>query len=214
MATKRDSYTQQLQMLLDELGFNPGAADGIWGPNTRKAVGQALGALKGFMEKQDLAATETTPQPVADELRTKLTAQLRRDEGETLYAYQDNLGYWTIGIGRLIDRRRGGGISGAESEYLFNNDCNRVVKTLYAALPWVEKLDAARQGALLNMCFQMGLGDTEGGTGLLGFRNTLELIRAGRYDDASRNVLQSLYARQTPNRAKRIAKQIATGVWQ
>lgn len=109
MATKRDSYTQQLQMLLDELGFNPGAADGIWGPNTRKAVGQALSALKVFMERQDLAATETTPQPVSDELRTKLTAQLRRDEGEKLYAYQDTLGYWTIGIGRLIDRRRGGG---------------------------------------------------------------------------------------------------------
>jgi GH24 family phage-related lysozyme (muramidase) len=29
--------------------------------------------------------------------------QLKRDEGEVLHAYKDSLGYWTIGIGILID---------------------------------------------------------------------------------------------------------------
>ena len=31
--------------------------------------------------------------------------QLKRDEGEILHAYQDHLGFWTIGIGILIDKR-------------------------------------------------------------------------------------------------------------
>ncbi len=49
-------------------------------------------------------------------LAQSITQQLRRDEGEVLHAYQDSLGYWTIGIGVLIDKRKGGGITKAESE--------------------------------------------------------------------------------------------------
>ena len=38
--------------------------------------------------------------------------QLHRDEGFIDHAYQDQLGYWTIGIGTCIDRRVvGDGIS-------------------------------------------------------------------------------------------------------
>jgi lysozyme len=44
-----------------------------------------------------------------------IAEQLRRDEGEVLHAYQDKYGYWTIGVGRLIDARKGGGISVEES---------------------------------------------------------------------------------------------------
>ena len=40
---------------------------------------------------------------------TKTVEQLRRNEGEVLHAYQDHLGFWTIGVGRLIDKRKGGG---------------------------------------------------------------------------------------------------------
>ena len=40
-----------------------------------------------------------------------LIAQLRREEGSIPHAYQDHLGFWTIGVGRLIDERKGGGLS-------------------------------------------------------------------------------------------------------
>ena len=43
---------------------------------------------------------------------------LRRDEGRVRHAYQDHLGYWTIGVGRLIDQRKGGGLSEDEIDYL------------------------------------------------------------------------------------------------
>lgn len=134
--------------------------------------------------------------------------QLVRDEGEKLYAYQDHLGYWTLGIGRLIDKRKGGGITKEESRYLFNNDVSKRREAILKALPWAASLDQARFGVLLNMSFQMGVG------GLLEFKNTLAMVRQGQYFQASLGMLNSLWARQTPERAKRLADQMRTGVWQ
>jgi lysozyme len=44
-------------------------------------------------------------------MREHLIAHLRREEGEVLHVYKDHLGYLTIGVGRLIDKRKGGCIS-------------------------------------------------------------------------------------------------------
>jgi lysozyme len=87
----------------------------------------------------------------------ELTKQLRRDEGEVLHAYEDHIGFLTIGVGRLIDKRRGGGISAEESAYLLSNDIARVSRELQQRLPWIDNLDEARKGVLLNMAFQMGV---------------------------------------------------------
>jgi len=70
---------------------------------------------------------------------------------------QDHLGYWTIGVGRLIDKRKGEGLSAEESAYLLSNDIEKRDKELQKRLPWAVKLDDARYGVLLNMAFQMGV---------------------------------------------------------
>lgn len=137
-----------------------------------------------------------------------LVEQLRRDEGEVLHEYKDHLGYSTIGVGILIDRRKGGGITREESAYLLNNRIATKTAELVKALPWVAQLDDARRGALLNMAFQMGV------DGLLGFKNTLAYIERRQYALAAVNMLRSKWAEQTPERAQRIALQIETGVWQ
>lgn len=137
-----------------------------------------------------------------------LTTQLRRDEGEVLHAYTDHLGFWTIGIGRLIDKRKGGGITKDEADYLLRNDIAKFTMALRSRLQWFDRLDEARQGVLANMAFQMGV------EGLLGFKNTLALIERGEYEAAAGGMLQSKWAQQTPERAARLAKQMATGVWQ
>jgi lysozyme len=141
-------------------------------------------------------------------MRARLTAQLRRDEGEKLHVYKDHLGYWTLGVGRLVDKRRGGGISAEESAYLLNNDINRIDADLRSRLAWFANLDEVRQEALINMAFQLGV------EGLLKFRNTLAAIRDERYEHAAELARQSLWAKQTPERAKRVCLQISTGVWQ
>jgi lysozyme len=141
-------------------------------------------------------------------MKERLTKQLRRDEGERFSAYQDHLGYWTIGVGRLIDARRGGVISAEESAYLLSNDIDSRIKSLEKHLPWFNDLDEARRGALVNMAFQMGI------NGLLGFKNTLEAVRTGNYEQAAKGMRESKWYTQTPNRAERIAKQMETGEWQ
>lgn len=142
-------------------------------------------------------------------MKAELAKQLHGDEGERACAYQDHLGYWTIGVGRLVDSRKpGSGLRPDEITYLLNNDIDDRIDALTRALPWFIEMDGARQGALLNMAFQLG---TEG---LLKFERTLDLIKDGKYDLAAHAMLQSLWAKQTPARAKRMAEQIRTGQWQ
>ena len=141
-------------------------------------------------------------------MRENVVRSLRGEEGEVLHEYKDHLGYSTIGIGRLIDKRKGGGITSEEAAYLLGNDVDKVIDQLNKRLPWWTKLDGARKGVLINMAFQMGI------DGLLGFKNTLRMIEQGRYTDAANGMMQSLWARQTPARAKRMSEQMRTGVWQ
>lgn len=137
--------------------------------------------------------------------RDSLLSMLRRHEGFVGHAYQDHLGYWTIGYGRLIDERRGGGISRDEGEFLLNNDVQAVIEQLNDHLPWWAHLDQARQTALVNMAFQLGV------DGLLQFRNTLHLLQNERWKHAAREALNSRWATQTPRRAHEIAEILRTG---
>ena len=140
---------------------------------------------------------------------SELTKQLITDEGIKPQVYQDSLGLWTIGIGRLVDERVPGcGLRADEIEYLFKNDLDDRLVALSARLPWLASLDEARQGVLLNMSFQLGV------SGLLKFSNTLSLIQQKRFTEAATAMLQSKWAKQTPKRAARLAKQMLTGEWQ
>lgn len=138
----------------------------------------------------------------------QLTKTLRREEGEVLSAYPDSEGYLTIGVGRLIDKRRGGGITAEESAYLLANDITRMTREVVTKLPWSEHLDEARFGVLVAMSFQLGI------DGLLAFKNTLALVQGGNYGKAAMNMLLSKWHDQTPARCERMAKQMDTGVWQ
>jgi lysozyme len=137
-----------------------------------------------------------------------LKIQLRRDENEVLHAYPDTLGYITIGIGRMIDERKHGGISREESTFLFDNDILAKTTALKVRLPWFDQLDPVRQGVLLNMSFQLGV------DGVLAFNRTLGMIQRGDYVGAAREMLLSAWSQQTPERAHRLSEQMRTGVWQ
>ncbi len=142
-------------------------------------------------------------------MKTELNRQLRGDEGTQPCVYQDSLGFATIGVGRLVDKRKpGAGLRPDEITFLLNNDIDDRIDQLTRRISWFQELDPVRQGVLLNMSFQLGV------EGLLGFKNTLELVRTGQYEKAAENMLLSKWAEQTPNRAKRLATQMKTGVWQ
>ena len=137
-----------------------------------------------------------------------LTKQLRDEEGEVLHAYSDHLGFTTIGIGRLIDKRKGGGITEEESAYLLSNDIAKFENQLDKSLPWWRGLTEPRQAVILGMAFQMGV------DGLLGFKNTLAMVKSGDYAGASENMMKSKWAQQTPARARRMSDQMRSSEWQ
>ncbi len=129
----------------------------------------------------------------------EMKKELLRDEGFRSAAYQDHLGYLTIGIGRLIDKRRGGGITRDEAAYLLGSDIAQIEAALDARIPWWRDANPRQQRSLLNMAFQMGVG------GLMKFRRTLALAERGDWNQAATNALKSRWARQTPARARRVA---------
>lgn len=134
-----------------------------------------------------------------DTLNTSLLEKdLDRDEGFRSEAYQDHLGFWTIGIGTLIDGRKGGGITRDEAYLLLRNRLKVKFQEMDQQMSWWRGQPECVQRALANMAYQLGV------PGLLKFRNTLALIQAEKYNEAADNAMKSLWARQTPARAKRV----------
>lgn len=83
-------------------------------------------------------------------------------------------------------------------------ECKRLLTNLVKGYSF---LDDERQYALLDMCFQLGP------LKLLKFRKMLAAIQVHDWSEASKQCLDSNYAKQTPNRAKRIANLLKTGIW-
>jgi lysozyme len=148
-----------------------------------------------------------------DELNAILVPMLRQEEGMRLLVYDDFngkpigpgtlvQGHPTLGVGRALDVN---GISPAEADFLLRNDIARVMAQLDLGLPWWRELSPNRQAVLVAMGFQLGI------TGLLAFKNTLAMIKAGNYDGAAAGMLNSLWAKQTPDRAKRMAQLMQRG---
>ena len=137
-----------------------------------------------------------------------LKAQLVRDEGIVEHAYEDSLGYLTIGVGHLIDKRRGGSLPPHIIEQLLQHDITQKTAELYARFSWVIEIDEVRRATLLNMAFQLGV------DGLAKFTRAMAFMRNGEYTAASIAFADSKVAReQTPERWARHCLQIKTGMW-
>lgn len=134
--------------------------------------------------------------------KNKLARELKIDEGIVLHEYKDSLGYSTIGIGRLIDKRRGGGITLSEAEYLLRNDIERVWLEVQSSFPWIIDHPEDVQHAICMMAFQMGIKKVQG------FSTTIKNIKLRNYPAAADSAMQSLWAKQTPNRARKVTNLI------
>lgn len=150
--------------------------------------------------------------------KTLMRAELRRDEGEKLTSYLDTLGYWTIGVGHLIDPKKGanpapfgtdlrggGAITSAQSAQLLDVDIDDKAAELDGKLPWWRNLSEVRQRVIMNMAFNLGV------DGLLTFKNTLAKMGAGDYEGAAQGMKSSKWANQVHERAARLAAMMEEG---
>jgi len=125
-----------------------------------------------------------------------------KHEGIRLKLYKDSVGKNTIGVGRNLDDV---GITEDEAEVLLTNDIGRAIHELSNYLPWWNDLDSVRQMVMVDMCFNLGI------FGLLTFRKTLESIKNGDYEKASRQMLQSKWAKQVGGRARELSEMMKAG---
>lgn len=147
---------------------------------------------------------------MTEESAQALEQELIAEEAIKLSAYQDSLGYWTIGAGHLIDARRGGTIPRYIAVVLLRHDIAEKEWQLDKALPWWRTLDDVRQRVLVDMTFNMGIG-VKFGSGLLGFQNFLKFLQARDYENAAQELENSKEAREVPARVARLAAMIRTG---
>ena len=132
-------------------------------------------------------------------------ALLLEDEGCVLHAYEDSRGFMTIGVGRCVDKRVGGGITHAEAMFLLDNDIDRAMTDIEKRYPWAEDLSDARQLVLLSMRFNLGA------AGLSKFTRMLEAVIKHDYDEAADQMLASDWAKQVKGRARRLAEMMRRG---
>ena len=82
----------------------------------------------------------------------------------------------------------------------------RAIADQLASRSFYCQCNGARAIVLLSMAYQMGVG------GLLKFRKMLAAIEDNDWPEAEKQALDSRWAKQTPDRAKRHAEILRTGV--
>lgn len=118
-----------------------------------------------------------------------------------MHPYWDTKGIPTIGYGRNLE---GNGITEEEANYLFNNDLKRCEKELLECSWYIHQPECVQE-ALINMCFNLGIGR------LKQFQRMIEALKVKNYTLAAQEVLNSLWATQVGQRAKDVAVMIREG---
>ena len=131
------------------------------------------------------------------------------EESNKLVAYFCSEGYLTCGIGHNLDTNpapeilnrkinKGDNITNEESQKLFERDLNMTIAQLKHNLPYFDNLDKKYQVVLINMAFQMGC------NGILKFKHMLSAMKGNNDEDVINSMKDSLWYKQTTNRANRL----------
>lgn len=132
---------------------------------------------------------------------TETKNRIRAHEGRRARPYRDTRDIWTVGIGRNLEAVA---FTDDEIELMFKNDLERAERLAKTLSPYA-MLTPVRQDVLTEMVFQMGI------DGVRGFRLMLRALKAKDYDEAAEQMLDSLWHRQTPSRARKLARVMRLG---
>lgn len=130
-------------------------------------------------------------------IRERLTKELLRHEAMVLKPYRCTAGKLSIGVGRNLDDN---GISKAEALYMLDNDISQAERDAYKVFGEdFMRFTGDRQIAILNMLFNLGLRKFQK------FSNMIAAIKAGDWERAAVEALDSAWAKQVGGRSKDIA---------
>lgn len=133
-------------------------------------------------------------------------------EGRRASVYKDSLGYWTIGVGHLVDQRKGGKLPEHIIDALLEWDIAEHKRVLDTELPWARQLSEVRYAVLLDMVFNLGPEPFDG-DGIKDWPMFLRQVRDGQYRAAAQNMRATLWAKQVGSRAARLSTMMETDQW-
>ena len=133
----------------------------------------------------------------------EIKEMIQKHEGYRPYVYYDSLGFPTAGYGHAFLPRSP--ISHDVAIALFEDDWCRA-KRDYDKLKL--DLDPVRRGVVLDMLFNLGL------PRFRGFAKMITALSQDDYETASKEGLDSLWAKQIKGRANHLMKILRTGEWE
>ena len=125
-----------------------------------------------------------------------LLESIKKHEGFVEHVYDDSLGIPTIGYGFAIKDLV---LDEDIAEDILIRKLERLKRNANSRFRWLEDMPVVVQEVILNMCYQLGV------TGVSKFRRAISAFQEGDWDEAANEMLDSLWARQTPNRAKELS---------
>ena len=134
---------------------------------------------------------------------TDLMERIKKHEGFVPKIYKDSLGFATIGYGHLVlpgeQWEEGKEYSKEQLEHVFKTDFNNAVGQATGLMDGMDLDNKARE-VIIEMVFQLGVG------GVGKFKKMWEALRKKDYGEASFQMMDSRWAKQTPNRAESLSK--------
>ena len=140
----------------------------------------------------------------------KLREEIAADEGRRNAVYLCSMSKRTVGIGHLITAddpewpmEVGDTISDERVDEMFDSDIAVTIDDCRMIFDDFDAFPEEAQLCLANMCFQLGRPT------LNKFKKSIAYANDHQWGDLAEEILDSRWARQTPNRAKRISDRLA-----
>lgn len=126
-----------------------------------------------------------------------LIKQIKHHEGYRSRVYKCTEGYDTIGYGFAIKDLV---VSEEVCEMILLEKLEFLEKSIKNRFSWYEESPQVIKEVIINMCYQLGV------SGFSRFRKTISYLEKENYLEASKEMLRSRWAKQTPNRAKELSE--------
>ena len=126
-----------------------------------------------------------------------LLDDIKKHEGFKPRVYKCTEGYDTIGYGFAIKDLI---IDEDIADLILMRKLDKLQQRIMANLEWWADSPEEVKDVVTNMCYQLGL------TGFSKFKKTIYLLETEQYEDASLEMLNSLWAKQTPSRARALSE--------
>ena len=122
----------------------------------------------------------------------KLIDEIKKHEGFRDRVYKCTAGVDTIGYGFAIKDLV---LDQDIADIILQRKLNQLIKRIKRTFTWYDRIPEKAQNVVVNMCFQLGIG------GVSKFKKTLSYFKNHKWQEASVDMLDSKWARQTPHRA-------------